>query len=206
MNNRLTDTNLISGINKCLLNAEDLIKDATLLKENARIARAYTLFQLANEEIGKSLLLYFFASLPDANKPEKFNEFKKEFINHKIKTSKAINLDSILLASIKRKSSRKKFYEAILLEYTQLENLNNLKNYSLYTSIVDYKFKSPKEIITKKVLKSIEIRATTRLALSKSFFEFTLPNFHVLKTQAIKTEGMFDIDSLAAEFINDLLK
>ena len=205
MDNFLSDKNLIEGITKCIANAESLIQDAHILKENKKIERAYTLFQLSLEEIGKASMVYFFATLPEDKKLTNLKAFKKDFLDHKTKTTKAINFDTIILSSIKDKSDRQRFFNSILSEHDNLDNLNNLKNYSLYTSIIADKFLLPNEIITENHLEGIEIRSTTRLELIKSTLNFFLANFDEIK----KAEQEFDTEQIKAwadEFMVDLLK
>jgi AbiV family abortive infection protein len=75
METLLDDNNLIEGIRKCIINAKSLIDDALLLKEHGRFARAYTLFQLSIEELGKSSILYFFATSQDVDKETNLKKF-----------------------------------------------------------------------------------------------------------------------------------
>jgi AbiV family abortive infection protein len=205
MENLLDDKNLIEGIRKCLVNAESLIKDAFILKENNSIERAYTLFQLSIEELGKASMVYFFATSQDSEKLGNLKIFKKDFHSHKAKTTKAINFDAVLLSSIKEKSERHKFLYSILLEHENLETFNDLKNYSLYTSIIKDKFLLPSEIITQKHLEEIEIRATTRFDLVKSGLNFLLDNFDEIKNANIEIDDQ-QIKAWADEFLVDLLK
>lgn len=204
MENLLLDENLIEGINKCILNAESLIRDAFILKENKSIERAYTLFQLSIEETGKASMLYFFSAQSQTEKLANLKAFKKDFINHKIKTTKAINFDTVLLATIKDKSDRQRFYNAILLEHENLEYFNVLKNYSLYTSILKDRFFLPSELITEKHLEGIEIRATNRLELIKSTLTFFLENFKKIKDSELKIDDE-QLTTWADEFMSDFL-
>lgn len=52
---KITESLLIDIAQKSLENAKSLIDDALLLKQHERFSRAYTLFQLAIEEAGKSI-------------------------------------------------------------------------------------------------------------------------------------------------------
>ena len=58
----VTVDELLIGGSKALANAQDLLSDARLLLENSRIARAYALAQLAQEELGKIPMLYRIAA------------------------------------------------------------------------------------------------------------------------------------------------
>ena len=56
--NNLTVAEIEHGITLALENAAQMIKEGDLLFENNMFARAYTLYQLATEEVGKSRLLF----------------------------------------------------------------------------------------------------------------------------------------------------
>lgn len=201
----LDDRNLIEGVKKCLINAQSLIEDALLLKDNNRIERAYALFQLSIEELGKASLLYFFATTQDEDKLRNVKAFRKEFLNHKVKTAKAIHFDVIILNSIKNKIDRHKFLYSILMEHEFIDIFNDFKNYSLYTSIIDDRFLLPSEIISDKHLEEIEARATIRLDLIKSTLEFLLKGFEEVKNANLKIDDE-QVKIWADEFIHDLLK
>jgi len=205
MNTLLDYNNLVIGIEKCFINAESLIDDAILLKANKRIARSYTLFQLALEEIGKASILYFFAISNDTEKVKNLKRFKNEFLNHKFKTEKAINFDILILASLNDKDEKKKFFDLIQSEYASIDKLNNLKNYSLYTSIIDDTFLLPSEIITSDILNEIETRTIFRLDLIKSTLNYFLQN--IPSTREIHNQ-MDDeqIELLANQFMADFLE
>jgi AbiV family abortive infection protein len=52
------ESELLIAVSKSISNSEDLISDADLLQDNNRLARAYTLYQLALEEAGKAMDIY----------------------------------------------------------------------------------------------------------------------------------------------------
>jgi AbiV family abortive infection protein len=162
------------------------------LKENGRKERGYTLFQLSIEELGKASIVYFFATLPDSDKANSLKIFKKEFVSHKTKTAKAINFDAIMLSSINNRTERHKFLYAILMGHENIVTLNDFKNYSLYTSIINEKFLLPSENISEDLLEEIEARATLRYELIKPTLEFLLKGFDEVKNANIK----FDNDQI----------
>ena len=121
----LTKELLIVAMNKSFINAGQLIEDALILKENQRYARAYTLFQLATEEIGKSLLTINFLLFKDYTNKKSQQEFLKEFRDHKIKASISTGID-FLMTMIKGSNKAKKSY--ILSQQdakVKVEQLNN---------------------------------------------------------------------------------
>lgn len=204
MRDLIPDSELITGVKKCIANAESLVRDANILKGHKSNERAYTLFQLAIEEIGKASLVFHYATSSDNEKLSQLNNFKKEFLNHKAKTTKAIHLDYAFLSSIKGKAEKQEFFLSILQEYENLDSFNDLKNYSLYTSFIENKFVMPNEIITEHLLKGIEERAIARLQMMKSLLEFDLENFDRIK----KASSEFDkrqVEAWANEFMSDFL-
>lgn len=204
MKDIITDSDLKVGIIKCIENAESLIRDAEILKAHQSIERAYTLFQLSLEEIGKAAIVFFYAILSDKEKLIKLSSFKKEFHSHKLKTTQAINFDYLILSSINEKGERQKFFKVMMLEHEKIEDFNNLKNYSLYTSIFNSKFLKPADIITLEHLEGIKERAKTRFGLVKPYLEFSLKHFEKVKKAGMEADNE-QIGIWAAEYINDLL-
>jgi AbiV family abortive infection protein len=190
---------LAKGIKKCFNNAAALLDDATFLKDSGRKERAYTLFQLANEEIAKTFLVFFFLTEPDKDK--KIKGFRKDFQAHKVKIKQAFNLDIVLLGLVKGKKTKQKIGKILQYEHSQHDAINDLKNFSLYTSIIANKFKEPKEIITIKKLQAIESRVIFRYKVAKDFFEMPFTK-SAIKNGYVPT--IENINELAQEFLNDL--
>ncbi|MCK9403899.1 MAG: AbiV family abortive infection protein [Chitinophagaceae bacterium] len=201
----LTQNNLKEAIEKCLLNAQGLIDDATLLKENKRKERAYTLFQLAIEEIGKVFRIYAFFIFEDITDKKAVKKFLSDFRNHKEKTRRSIAIDYyVLLVTKDIVEDKLQFLEASAHEMENIDALNDLKNYSLYTSIHSNTFKTPNEIITDKLLSGIEFRALTRCGVAKSFMKFSLPFIDDLKKYCIENPINLTDEELIANFWKDL--
>ena len=188
-----------------MINAKSLIEDAVLLKGHQRYQSAYTLFQLSIEELGKASILYFFATLSDEEKMTNLKKFKQEFLNHKVKTGRAINFDAIILSSINDRLDRHKFLYSVLIEHENIENFNNLKNYSLYTSIINDRFLLPSETISAELLEGIEARATMRYELIVPTIDFLLKGFDEVKKANLKVDNE-QVKEWADEFLNDLLE
>jgi len=167
---------------KCLSNANDLIADAILLKESKRKERAYTLFQLATEEVGKAIKILLFIIFDRFSDQKETKKFIDDFRDHKKKTKQSIALDYfIVLIGEKVITNKLKFIQASLYEFDNVEELNNLKNYSLYTSYYKGNFKTPKEIITNSDLDSVEFRTITRYKVAKAIIEFQLTYLEEIK-------------------------
>lgn len=173
------------GVVKSIKNAVELIDDALLLKENNRKERAYTLFQLAIEEIGKALKIFFFLIKKDNQ--DNFDKFYKKLIGrdgHIEKTKTSIGVDLLILNDLKEKGLKtKELFESTVHEYRNVDKLNDYKNYSLYTSYIDGQFALPSQIINKQLVETIAIRATTRLNIASQFIKFGLDNLNILLAQ-----------------------
>ncbi len=178
----LTEKELINGIRKCILNGEHLISDAKLLQLNNRKERAYTLFQLASEEIGKASLILNFLIFEDINDVESINIFMNDFKKHKLKTDYFISFDYLLILALKDLLKNKtKFLSATLYEHQNLNKIDNKKNFSLYTSILNDKFITPQELITKEDLEHIEFRVFTRFKIAKPMLEIATKNVSAIR-------------------------
>jgi len=165
---------------KIIENAESLFADAKLLDRNERKARAYTLYQLSIEEVGKAVqaVLYLVNKWYDSQ--EKIDEFfgNSFFRNHKAKTLKSRGLD-ILVAEVvamgKREIALKILNESIEGS-EKINELNDMKNHSLYTSVVDGVVKSPSELIVNDDLNKIRLVSTARLNAGIAFVGIYLNN------------------------------
>ncbi len=170
----------IFGIEKTLINAKDLFEDAEILFKKNRFSRAYTLYQLSIEEIGKATLIFNFLLHKDIFDIDEQKKIIREFINHKSKTKSSIGLDVLLAFVISDQKLKEKVIYQIRKQEKEIEQLNILKNRSLYTDIIEEKFINPKEIITEKLAKDIKFIAQIRLNIANGFFKFAITNFEQL--------------------------
>src|SRR2546421_7932122 len=140
----LSENELLIAIRKSLINSEDLISDAELLKKNERLPRAYALYQLAIEETGKAMNIYANIILGISHKT-----LCKNFKNHIAKAQIARMLSVFYSIELIKTDTLngEKLLEWTLLEIKDASMLNDYKNYSLYTSFIDNTYKTPKEII-----------------------------------------------------------
>ena len=96
----LTLEQLISARNKIIENAKALYEEATLLYENSKFARAYFLLCIANEELGKSLIVTS-AVVGLITEKIDWHRFWKRLRNHKDKTKMIEHAENILISSDK---------------------------------------------------------------------------------------------------------
>jgi len=159
---------IYNGINKSLLNSIELIDDAEYLFQNKRFARAYALFQLGIEEIGKVTMLFRLVTTYILDGKEiDLNKMKDH--KHKYKETFVYDLFMLFALSHKNKTIDKSLLDTLIYEIQNIDLINELKNFSLYTSLIDNKFKIPKDIISEKLVISIRYRAMIRLEVVKSF-------------------------------------
>lgn len=173
---KLDKENLIEIIKKSVSNARSLYNDAIILKESGRIERAYTLFQLSTEESGKSLLTFgflFFDNYEDASMQK---QFLKEFRDHQAKTTKAMNLDTMIADSFDDSSTRKGLHDFFYQRYNEVPLMNERKNHSLYVSINDGKVIQPSDIITLDLVNEIQLWANFRCVGVEKLMALALSN------------------------------
>lgn len=170
----------IEAIKKSLTNAEELFEEAKLLRENNKLARAYTLFQISIEEIGKAAMTNTFLMNRDIKDGKEVKEFLRNFSNHTYKTNASMGI-GFTYAIIQKNLVISKAILNKYIEYSnKIDKANINKNHSLYTSIIDNKFLMPSEIITEKQVIEIEEFACLKLRLAKPYFDLLLKNIDYL--------------------------
>lgn len=197
----LTKEELIDGINKSLINSNQLIEEAKLLQLHKKYPRAYTLYQLSIEEVGKALLLIEFLLFDFGNK-EKELELLKNYRDHKIKTHRSTGAD-YLLAYMAKGDLRKKILDNLESQSKNIHKINDLKNYSLYTSFIDNKFVLPSQGISLSHVEGIQFYAEIRQEATQNFFESSMEEFENLS----KFFKNIDIDTqikFTKELLNNL--
>jgi AbiV family abortive infection protein len=125
-------------------NAQELLEDAELLLKNNRHARAFTLARIAREELIKLPLLLPVACELARNHEVNWNEIGRRLKDHVAKIRGSIFVDYL------REPAQDGVYQASELsqQMSEAENLNALKNYSLYASQIGDEFFKPSEIIS----------------------------------------------------------
>lgn len=210
----LNNDELKIGIEKSLENAKELSEEGDILFKVNRYSRAYCLYQLAAEEVGKSRLL--FALIMNRGLGEKidYKEVNRDFLHHQTKSNSALNFEMIallLMYSSENDKSAQERKETFLnsLQRIQYENdaniLNNHKNNSLYVGIKDGKFTEPKYVITKEMVINIRSNVLIRLKAGKSVLKELLNDIdNIIKL--IKQADQTKSDEIGEKFFDTFFK
>ena len=193
------------GILKSLSNATDLFDDAEILYNQKRYPRAYTLYQIAIEELGKASLIYSFILYKNYHDIGEQRNFKKEFLSHKKKTSSSIGIDVLLAFHIPEKELKSKIMHQVYEQEKNIDNLNELKNSSLYTDMRKGEFLLPKQVITEKLTSDIQFIAKIRLNVARQFYQIGIDNFDKLQESAKNINEQEMIDNPPEEIL-ELIK
>lgn len=150
---------LKKGFELALENSKHLFDDAQLLKNSDRYPRAYTLFQLAIEEVGKCFVIWF--AIIEYYSGTTINEkYLKDngFLCHKKKTERSLAIEIFAIELFERHIGRKtNLRKEVEEEKENLKLINDRKNLSLYVSIENNLFVSPSSIITKEMVQEIGV-------------------------------------------------
>ncbi|MHA7607882.1 AbiV family abortive infection protein [Elizabethkingia meningoseptica] len=142
---KITRKTLEDAISKALKNAQELYEEAEILKDKKKYARAYTLFHLAIEEVGKVFIVFKYLLAGDYSE-DKLKKFDTEFRQHKIKIDLSTNID-VIVSWVMDGELSSEIIENITYTKEQIENLNNLKNLSLYSFIFNGNSYNPSDMI-----------------------------------------------------------
>lgn len=167
---------LILGIRKAFINSESLLCDADILSTNGKWAHAYALCQFAIEELSKIFILYkLWIDRINGNEVN-YKNVASEFLNHKPKLKISFEVIKQLFLLYKEKTGDEKINDLIKRSEWFLQNikyLNDLKNESLYVSIIENDFQSPSEIITKEIFFKLFNTASQLVLIYKSFMDLS---------------------------------
>ena len=163
---------IIQGIRKSFDNAVELLSEADILSEKNKWARAYTLCQLAIEELAKITLLFNLLIDKINGYPIDYSDCNTQFMDHALKTKLSIETEMFFFQLYKKETGQdwidnviKKGEEFI----SKIYELNDLKNESLYVSIIGNTFQSPNEIISKEAYDNIRATAILRKIMFDNF-------------------------------------
>lgn len=153
---RMSPNEFKKGAVFSLVNAYQLYGDAMIMDSLGRLPRVYSFTKLALEEAAKSLMLfeiYIFkkSNFPDYENTPRYNLIIKGIDDHNPKTEYGLNFllskqrELINFHPVKQEedSPLHKETEEIKMLIEKVKNLDNKKNTSLYTSIVNNKFLPP---------------------------------------------------------------
>ena len=142
--------NLLNGINKAFANADSLLSEARILEISEKWPRAYVLCQLAIEELGKiSLLFQLWIDMLNKKQID-YKKLNGDFLSHLEKTRLSILSELALIKMYKRDAGDESINKIIEMEeyiLGRVNDLNDLKNISLYVGIEGTDFYSPYEKI-----------------------------------------------------------
>jgi len=202
---KLTQQLLIDAVNKSIENAGQLIEEAKILFESKRFARAYTLYQLSIEEVGKASMTFGFLLSDGFEDEKKQKQFFRDFRDHKFKTVKATGIDYIIARSIDNKEISKVLVSNMLKQQNTVEEINNTKNYSLYTSLFDEKFFLPSEMISEEMADDLGFYALIRHSAAKQLYGLAIQELSNLReaTKEMNIDKFIDEESST---LADLMK
>ncbi len=178
---------LLIAVSKSISNSEDLISDADLLLNNDRLPRAHALYLLAIEEAGKAMDVYGSLLLGTFKDIEGQKILKENFKSHIKKAGRARTISILWALQLVKNNNKSKGEEILLSVFQEMEvakEINDYKNYSLYTSFIDDTYKTPFEIITEKMVSVIRELAKNRVVLVKQFCMISSKQYEEMKTYA----------------------
>ncbi len=169
---KVPNQNIINGMKKSFNNAEALLNEAFLLQSNKMYARAYTLCQFAIEELGKIQILFeLWINRINGNLID-YEQLNKNFTDHKIKTKISIQTE-IAFFKLMQKQTGYGWIDKIIKNreglLSNISEINNLKNESLYVSLKEDDFQAPEEVIDEEKYSDIYANASMRKEFSKNF-------------------------------------
>lgn len=140
----LTFEQMREGSAKILSNAKELVSDADLLFAHQKFARTYTLAHLACEELSKILILFRAATKLVTKREVDWKELDKRLRDHNGKIRMGFIGDYILTTKPNEPQRTDGPMSAIEHWYV----FNNLKNESLYTTLLGDNFQAPADVIS----------------------------------------------------------
>ena len=200
---------VVRGMKLCEFNATELYGDAETLRSANRLARAYTLYQLAIEEIGKvRMLASVFYSLK-LNKEIDYKKANKNFLAHQPKTKESVGFEQIVVMLLysneedeTRREQLKQYFQELSDEENRTAVYNDFKNISLYVSVNDGFFVSPKEVITFEMVDQIRTSATIRLRSLSNMIQILTDENIVLSAEKIAHDPEYKFDKDMVELFN----
>jgi AbiV family abortive infection protein len=201
---------LVRGIKLSLKNAESLIEDAEFLNNIGKLARAYTLFQLATEELGKTRLLVSLLFSVKSGKEINYKKIKEEFLHHETKTKGSMIFEQVALLLLFAEQNDDASRNTIKMAYQDLKNemnnvkiLNERKNLSLYVSVIDKKFILPDDYITQDMVDNLSFNANVRLKASTPLLNNVIDNFETIsaKLHEIQNDPNYQFNQDFADLI-----
>ena len=162
----LSYNELKNGFDLALENAKELFQEAEGLAIFEHYSRAYTLYQLSIEEIGKCIILL--RAVIDGSKGLDIGySYLKSlgYFDHQSKTRCSLGAERVLFKLFEKSTGYdcSELLKNVELGVGKVNETNMLKNNSLYVGFVGDKFVSPKTVITKEMVDEISVTADLRI-------------------------------------------
>ena len=204
----LTDDLLLEIIRKSLLNVQSLIDDGDLLLQNGRYPRASVMYQLANEESGKALLCFLRLIFDYNNYSDHLAEFNESFFDHIAKSKKVMVVD-FFFARVLYQGKPKEMKDFLINKKEILGNmnayeLNDMKNYSLYTSLKREKVVIPDELITEQIATNMQLIAKARYSWTQATTKFS--EEYLLTFRQHLRENPINHDDMIKQLVDEMFE
>lgn len=183
----LTETKLLSGMKKTISNAESLFQDADCLLKNRSYQRAFTLFHLSSEEIGRYFILFDLLFDSFSGREISYPRLKQlGYSDHTTKLQRSYFAEAAVLFFHSMENDWgdgiKELWDELNAKIKIVSNQNKLKNQSLYVTWENNDFQLPDEMIDEEVCIEAMAIAELRLKVVKSTFEGITKHLEYLKS------------------------
>lgn len=195
---------LARGAQKTFENAEELFKEACLLKENGALSRVLFLHQISLEECAKvDILMGHAASLLTGNK---VNVKKLSSVLRSHASKNRANAYFLPVPAKEEAAKRRGNFKGAIAVFSQIQaafhsKSNAAKNASLYVDFRDKKFVAPSECTTPELVAEIA-------SLNEKFLALTYPKLEILlkwdKTPEESQETTVQIEKRLKELRSEL--
>lgn len=157
---------LKNGFDLALENARDLLDEAKGLAIFEHYSRAYTLYQLSIEEVGKCIILLR-ALIESSLGVNIDHHYLKSlgYFDHQSKTKTSLVAESVMLKFFEKSTGQDitELLKELKYDAQHVKDINALKNKSLYVGFNGNKFVAPKSVITKEMVDDIAFKADIRI-------------------------------------------
>jgi AbiV family abortive infection protein len=140
---KLTPTQVEQAAEMAVANARELLAEADLLRAKGSAARAFFLAHIACEEVGKLPILITAAVSDEMGIGVDWNRIDRVLRSHTAKIKQVLFMDSIVAGQDLATGTAE--YDADL---KRMRTYTDMKNASLYSSLVDGNFRRPNELIS----------------------------------------------------------
>ena len=152
---------LKNGFDLALENARDLFDEAKGLAIFEHYSRAYTLYQLSIEEVGKCIILL--RALIEGSLGVNIDSHYLRllgYFDHQSITKTSLGAESVMLQFFEKSTGHDitEFLKELKYDAQHVKDINALKNESLYVGFNGNKFVAPKSVITKEMVDDIALK------------------------------------------------